>query len=102
MQSLHRVEKSPSPNGTSRIGAEISGLRVSIEPNTFALISTCSSARDDIAENSLLLFFAIFCIYKRSGKGDCEEMIEHFFTAPFILVYIGAAPFPGTALYDIS
>jgi len=29
-----------SPNGTSRIGTEISGLRVSIEPNTFALIST--------------------------------------------------------------
>gem|GEM_PF-3951079 len=60
MQSLHRVEKSPSPNGTSCIGAEISGLRVSIEPNTFALISTYSSARDDNAENSLLLFFAIF------------------------------------------
>lgn len=29
-------------------------------------------------------------------------MIEHFFTAPFILVYIGAAPFPGAALDDIS
>ena len=54
------VEKSPSLNGTSRIGAEISRLRVSIEPNTFALISTCSSARDDNAENSLLLFWAIF------------------------------------------
>ena len=30
----------------------------------------------------LLLFLAIFCIYKQSGKGGCEEMIEHFFTAP--------------------
>ena len=69
MQSLHRVEKSPSPNGTSRIGAEISGLRVSIEPNTFALISTCSSARDDNAENSLLLFLQFFESINEEEKG---------------------------------
>ena len=50
------VEKSPFSTAQAESGPEISGLRVSIELKTFALISTCSSARDDNSENSLLAF----------------------------------------------
>ena len=45
MQSLHRVEKSPSPRVCRR--QEISRLSVSIAPEVFIPIPPCPSARDD-------------------------------------------------------
>lgn len=50
------VEKSPFSIAQAASGPEISRLRVSIRLDTFAPISTCSSARDDNSQNRVLSF----------------------------------------------
>lgn len=50
------VEKSPFSIAQAASGPEISRLRVSIGLDTFAPISTCSSARDDNSQNRVLSF----------------------------------------------